>query len=140
MADVKKNIDFDRGVIFATHPQLGLSVYMYVDAPGKYINAFGKEISETLAKEAGFEVERYAKDRRRREMLAKAAQAIDSELESVEEPKAAVVLEKEGFKVLDIGYGRFNVNDPDGNMLNATPLSQELAEKLVERLTEKANA
>lgn len=131
----ERKIDFDRGVIFATHPSLGISVYMYVDKPGHYLNVHGKEIPEQLARECGLDVEKYGKDRRRREMIAKATKAVDDELKEISEDVKELVKEVRGkFKLVDIGYGRFNVRDEEDNVLNATPLSEELANKLIDRL------
>lgn len=140
MVEVKQNpqsklkIDFDRGVIFSQHPSMAVWVYMYVDSPGHYLNAFGNPVPEQLAKEAGFDVEKHAKERKRRERMQEAKDAIDAELAEINEENAVVVKEKGGFKVVDIGLGRHNVLDPDGNRLNPVPLSLDLAEKLVDRL------
>ena len=41
-------IDVNRGVMIKKHPSMGL-VYMYMDKPGVYLNAFGKELPDKIA-------------------------------------------------------------------------------------------
>ena len=135
--DTKIRIDYDRGVIFMTHQPTGANVYMYTDTPGVYLNAFAKPVGDDMAREAGFPVEKYAKEKVRRERMAQAMEAIDSELSKVAEDEHQVLSDVKGFKVIDIGLGRHNVQDPDGNVLNSVPLSIEVANKLVERLVPK---
>ena len=128
-----KRIDYDRGVIFTKHSGTGVEVYMYVDEPGVYINAFEGPVDEKFAKEAGFDTEKYAKQRVYKERMRAAKNAIEAELSKItDEPIVAV--EKAGFKIMDIGVGRFTVHDPQGNVLTPEPLSLEIAEKLVAAL------
>jgi hypothetical protein len=126
-------IDYDRGVLIMTHPGSGMDVYMYVDSPGEYLTAHGKEVNEKIAKEAGYDVEKLGKEKVRLERRRKAAQEIDAEFEI--EGKEEVVQEKEGFKVVAYGYGRHNVIDPDGNKLNNIPLTLDMALKLLSSFT-----
>lgn len=130
-------IDYDRGVSFQLHPKTGMNIYMYKDAPGHYINAFGSPVSDALAREAGFDIERFGKEKIKRERMAIAMGAIERELEAQGDAKPEPVYEKAGFKVYDIGLGRHNVVDPDGNQLNASPLSREIADVLIRELTPK---
>lgn len=130
-------IDYDRGVVFQTHPSTGMNVYMYKSEPGKYINAYGSPLSEKIAQEAGFDTVKYGKEKLKRERMAVAMGAIERELEAVEDAKVEPVYELGGFKIMDIGLGRHNVIDPDGNQLNATPLSREIADILVKELNPK---
>ena len=134
MTEKPKKIDYDRGVTFSLHPTTGMNVYMYKNEPGIYRNAYGAVIPETLAKEAGFPVEKYAKERVRRERVAAAMGAIDEELKEADAQSQNVVVERNGFQVVEFGAGRHNVKDPDGNVLNTIPLTKEVAEKLLERL------
>lgn len=126
-------IDYDRGVIFKTHPTNGMNVYMYVDTPGKYLNAFGTGVEEKLAAEAGFDIEKYGKLRIKGERMATAMKAIEEELEMVDKVET-VVQEQDGFKLIDIGLGRHVLKDPEGNILTTTMLSEEQGKLLLSRL------
>lgn len=132
MKTVRK-IDYDRGVIINNHQASGMDVFMYVDTPGVYLNAHGTEVKESLAQEAGFPVERYARERLRRERMTKAMQAIDAELASIGTVRE-VIAENKGFKAVHIGLGRHRVEDPDGGMLTDQDLTKEQAELLLEKL------
>lgn len=134
----RATINFDRGVIFAEDPASKVNVYMYVDEPGIYRNAFEHIVSDDLARAAGFDVEKYAKDRLYRERMAAAKEAIEVELSKASE--VVEVEERGGFKVLDIGLGRHNVTDPEGRVLNAEPLPKDIASALLKRLVPGAAA
>ncbi len=128
----ERKIDYDRGVIINTHPA-GMDVFMYVDTPGVYLNAHGTEVKEVLAREAGFQVDAFARDRLRRERMAKAMEAINLELETLG-PTREIVADNEGFKVIHIGLGRHRVEDPEGNTLTDQDLTKEQAELLLDKL------
>lgn len=125
-----KNIDYDRGVVKRKHPS-GLELYMYMDEPGTYRNAFGNEVEETLAKEAGFKVDSLRLAKLKKERMAEAMSQIEAELA---DEKREVVKEKDGFKVVSIGLGRHIVEGPDGTSLTDTPIPKEMAETILERL------
>jgi len=134
-----KNIDYDRGVMKRIHPS-GISVYMYVDTPGVYLNAFGSEVAEEMAKTAGFDVGILAKKRLKNERMAAAMSAIEKELQGSEESMEVVVAEREGFTIVDIGIGRHHLKDPDGNVLTPTAQPLEAAKLLMDQLVPKPAA
>lgn len=125
-------IDLDRGVISRSHPSLGMDVYMYVDDPGVYLTAHGTEVALALAEQAGFEVDKYAKQHKIKVAMANAQADV---LAQFNEATTEVLVERNGFKVVDIGLGRCNVLSPDGDLLNKTPVSREQAEILLKHLT-----
>jgi hypothetical protein len=126
----ERKVDYDRGVIINVHPGTGMDVFMYVDAPGKYITAHSNEVSETIAREAGYDVEKLSKERTRLERKLAAAKLIDAELADDKDIEQVVVRERDGWKLVSFGVGRHNVVDPDGNVLNRSPLSLEMGEKI----------
>lgn len=126
-------IDYNRGVMIMTHNASGMNVYMYLDTPGDYLNAFEGPVSEQLAKEAGYDVEKYGKEKIKRIRMAQAKEAIEAELNNADVTNE-VVREKNGFKVVDIGLGRHKVEDPDGNTLTAVYLPKEQAFFLLDQL------
>lgn len=130
----ERKIDYDRGVIIKTHAASGMSVYMYLDQPGVYLDAYERPVSEKLAIEAGYDVQVYGKERIKRERMAQAMLAIEQELADADAQEAKIVSDIAGYKLVDIGLGRFNVVDPDDNVLNVIPLPHEQADLLRKKL------
>jgi hypothetical protein len=130
------NIDLDRGVTLRITGD-GVEVYMYKDTPGVYLNAYGTQVSEQLALRAGFDVERLAKARKRREMMKKAALMIDEELDQDDVRTKKVIVERNGFTVTSIGLGRHIIEDPDGLKITERPLTKEEAVALFDELVPK---
>lgn len=131
----ERKIDYDRGVIIQTEPGTGMDVFMYIDSPGKFINAHGSAVPDKIAAAAGYDVEKLGKERLRRERKAAANAIIDKELNDDNELDEKDVKEFEGWKVVSIGLGRHNVKDPDGNVLNAMHLPLEGAMRLFEAMS-----
>lgn len=125
-------IDYDRGVQKRHHGS-GLEIYMYVDAPGVYLNSHGTEVSEALAQQAGYPTEDLGRQRVMKERMAQATEAIAREM-GIAPKEKKVVKEKGGFKVIDIGIGRHQIEDPDGAVLTPQPLPLEQATRLLEEL------
>lgn len=119
-------IDYDRGIHKRSVDALGLDVYMYVDTPGVYLNAHGTEVSEDIARKAGFPVDDHLKQRKLKERLAAARKKILEEADAVQEKK--VVKERRGFKIVDIGLDRYQVISPDDDVLTKQPQSKREAE------------
>ena len=137
------NINYDRGVMKQIDKVTGVAVYMYVNDPGRYLNAHGTEVSESLAKAAGYDVTTLAKKRLMKQKMAAAMKAIQAEVELADHdqgPEKQVKAEKDGFKVVDLGVGRFQVEDPDGGVLNSVPLPEPQAMILLQQLTGGAAA
>lgn len=122
-------IDYDRGVIIQSHHS-GMDVFMYVDTPGVFLTAHGKDVSEQIAAEAGYDVAKLMKERIRRERIDQATKLISKELEDEKDLVENVVEEREGWKLVSTGLGRHNVVDPDGNILNRSPLVLDSAKRL----------
>lgn len=125
------NIDYDRGVIINTHKTTGMDVFMYVDDPGKFLNAHSKAVSDELAAEAGFDVEKLGRDRVKKERKEQAVALIDAELADDKDVKEEVVAESNGYKIITTGLGRHHVVDPDGNRLTNFPVMLDVATKLM---------
>ena len=128
----EKTIDLDRGVIICNH-SAGFNVYMYVDTPGVYLNAYGAEVPIGIASEAGFDTERNGKLRQRRERMAKAMQEIEKDLALVDRVHE-VLMEQAGLKLVHVGFERYIIEDADGNNLTKQPLTKEQGENLLPRL------
>ena len=122
-------IDYDRGVVKRVHPK-GVEVYMYKDTPGVYLNAHGIEVAESMARTAGFPIDRYMLARRKKEMMTKAMETIEAELHSDAGGERTVVKQRKGFNLVRVGLGRHIIEDPDGNNLTPMPLTKEEGEIL----------
>lgn len=126
-------IDLNRGVEVRKHKASGMSVYMYRDTPGVYLNAFAKEVPEKLAAEAGFPIKEYAKRRTAKERLANAMDAIEAELAITGETRK-ILASRGGYEVLAVGLGRARILDDDGNSLTEEPMAEDYALKLLTEL------
>lgn len=129
------NIDYDRGVMKMDDAATGVSVYMYLDDPGRYLNAHGTEVGVDLARRAGFDVDKQVKERQLKKRLAEAYAKIHSEMQ-MGEASRIVVREKGGFAIRDIGLGRHELVSPDGDVLTdpEKPLPLEQANALLDQL------
>lgn len=122
-------IDLNRGVECRFERVTGMEVYMYFDEPGKFFSAHGTPLPDSLAKSCGYDVEKLAKVRLKKERQAQAIAALDAEFAeggAVNE----LVAEADGFKMIHIGYERYNVTDADANVLNPRALTRPEAEAL----------
>jgi hypothetical protein len=128
MAD--RVIDYDRGAVIKQEPNSGMDVFMYVDAPGEYLNAHGTVVPDTLARQAGYDIDRLAKEKLKNERKALAASLIDNEFQNTGEAQEIIDI-RDGWRLVGIGHGQYLVRDPDDNILNKNPLPMEAAQKLV---------
>lgn len=128
MAD--RVIDYDRGVIINVHKQTGMDVFMYVDSPGKFADAHGNPVPDSIAAESGYDTEKLGKERLRLERKRQANALIDKELADEADTVEKTLSERNGFKLVTIGLGRHNVRDPEGNILNSQPMAKEPAQRL----------
>jgi hypothetical protein len=129
-------IDLDRGAMTCTHPSLGIAIYMYLDDPGVYLTEHGNvlENGETLAEQAGFDVAKFAKQRKIRAAMKNANDKIMREFN---ESTTKVLAERNGFKIVDLGLDRCNVLSPDGDVLNKAPIPRAQADILLDHLAPK---
>lgn len=131
-------IDFDRGVQIQRQnlDNGGMYIYMYIDTPGVYLNAHGKEVPEALAREVGFDVDKHRKARIKREKMSEYMNQVEAELEMLSEAGEEVVLhELGGYKVVQINEDSANVFTTEGDKLNSVALPISKAVALLEKLT-----
>lgn len=128
-----KGFDLNRGVLITRHAS-GMYVGMYFDAPGQYVSELGTEVPEKLAREAGIDTERYAKERLRRERMAQAADIINAELDGGALDEAEIVREASGLRLTRLPGGNMRVTDAEGNALHPLPLAPSTAESLFAQL------
>jgi hypothetical protein len=91
-------------------------------------------VPDAIAAEAGFDVERWGKLRRKQLAQRKAMEAIDAEY--LTSTSRRVVAEEGEYRVVEIEPGYCNVEFDDGTVLNARgPVSMEIAMRRFQELT-----
>ncbi len=124
-------IDYDRGVQIQTH-RSGVDVYMYIDDPGVYLNAYGTPVSEQLAKEAGYDTERWSRQKLAKDLIAKAKSEIEAQISGTSGFVQKVVLSAGGFDVVAVNdYGGHVVKAPDGQVLTPYAMPFEACKALL---------
>jgi hypothetical protein len=127
-------IDVDAGYSIKELPD-GTRIFMHKAHPGTYLNASGEEISEAIAKQAGFDTERYRRERTRSDKMAEAQAVIEQELTAHQAtPEASVVAERNGYRLLDVGYSRFQVTLDDGTPVTPKAVTLPLARSIFAKL------
>lgn len=124
-------IDLDEGYSIRIHPVMGMDIYMKKSEPGVFLNGHGDEIAAQLAAEAGFPVEMLLKEKERLAKIGEASAAINKLYADAREK---VVKQRRGYALVDIGYGRFVVKDPQGHALNANPVAEAVAGQLFDQV------
>ena len=130
---ITRKIDYNRGVHIMIHAGMGMDIFMYVDDPGVYFNAHGMPVVEELARQAGFPVDEYRKEREIRRRKSEAAEAIDAEFER-QATEPVLHAERAGFKIMNMGVGRFKVYGPEGEELHKNYLPEDVAVGLLDKL------
>jgi len=126
-------IDLDRGVLIRKVRNANMKIFMYLDTPGEYFNVHGKEVPIQLASAAGFETEKYAKEKYKRDKMAEFRYKMEQELDiEAEGAPAKVLAERAGYKVVETALGYANVFDPDGLKLNERPITEAEAKLLLD--------
>ena len=123
-----EGIDRNRGVTIRTDPNTGAQVFMYKAEPGVFLSAFGTVVSDRLARTAGFDVKTLTRERDKRTAMAKSLEKIEAEFDDGNKAgQRKVVTDIKGFKLLKLPYGRYSVEDPEGNVLNTKHMTKEEA-------------
>ncbi|MCA1493857.1 hypothetical protein I6F11_23395 [Ensifer sp. NBAIM29] len=115
-------------------PELGM-IGMAKDEPGIYYDINGNVVSEAIARAVGHDV---VKNERIRFLSEKRKQLDDelrAEMLQAVGKSNPVLVEKDGFGVVELAHGRFNVVDLDHKPINPVPLTQEEAVRLFKLLT-----
>ena len=116
-----------RGISCWKHKGSGQYVYMYNSEPGIYLTEQGTPVSEDMAREAGADTEKYAKQRKKEQALAAALAEIEAATDGAAGPGNSVILEKDGWKLVSVSLGNTVLFDPDGTKLTATPFRSRQA-------------
>lgn len=132
---MREAIDVRRGVNIRRHRGQMMYIYMYFDDPGIYYNKHGHEVPATLAAEAGFEVDKYAKERYKKARMAEFKSKLELELTAAEDaPTDTVLKERGGFKLVKLGEKHGKVFDESGQPMNDRPVLLSDAEALFNHL------
>jgi len=109
----------------------GMSIYMYNDDPGVFLNERGAVVSEAIAAQAGYDVASLAKVRRRKLAIAKAQAGVDAEYAT--EENSNIISERGEYRLVEVAAGHFQIHfvEEDGK---GSPLSGVLTHKAAEKL------
>lgn len=114
----------------------GLTVYMYKSEPGIYYDVHGRLVPEGLAGMAGFEVEKNAKLRNKRDAMAKFEKRLAQELAIETEDEEVVIVEEGDWKVVALPMERAKIVDKaTGEAVTAVPMPRADALVLLAHLT-----
>lgn len=120
------------------HTRDGIAILMKHTLPGVFFDEHGNEVGPAIAKQAGFDTKALGLERKKREAIAKVTAEMEAEYARTA-TVWAVCAEKNGYKLVSIGLGRFNIYGPgdDKNPLNTKgPFTdKKLAERTFEGLT-----
>lgn len=129
-------IDVNRGVEIHRDTATGIRVYMYIDKPGEYLNAFAKPVSPEFAKKAGFPVEAQLRQKIARDKIADFTAKMAAELDVTNlTDTAEVLVERDGYRVLKMPYGNALVVGEDNEKLTPAPVPEQAALELLEALS-----
>lgn len=121
-------IDLDRGVSIRTHRK-GFRVCMYKSEPGIFYDANGVEVDVSLAKEAGFDVERLTRERLKMKAIEQAKKKVEAEfMERTEE--VTKVLSSAEPVVKHVAFGKYAIFEGDDRITDL--MTKEQANELLE--------
>lgn len=115
----------------------GIGVNMFWARPGEYFDDMGRVMPDQLAEMAGYDIKRLGQEKAKLDAMGVAQREIEAQFYSSAERK--VVLERDGYLLVDIGIGRFNIEfGADGTLMNAQgPLSEDIARVVFDKLAPK---
>lgn len=111
----------------------GIAVYMYWNQPGVYYGDHGNELPEAMAKAARYDVEKFRRERQKREALGAASVAIEKEFAASN--TRDVVLEREQYKLLRIADELYIIEYEDGTKMTPNPLPEDIARRVFDQLS-----
>lgn len=132
-------LDLNRGVITKFHPS-GIKVNMYLDDPGTYLDDKGEQIDSKFAEQAGFNVERDRREKRKQLMLDQYKERLEREMKTEEEAIADAMSQSGKYDVRPIGGGQYALFDKDGVRVTRAPMSKADIEMLLGPLPDLPDA
>lgn len=129
-------LDLDRGVTMKQswlNPEVG-TIGMYKDDPGKYFDANGNEVSEAIARLAGFDTEALARIRFLNQKRSEFEQEMMAEYRKAAGKAQTVLASNGSFSVVQGSNGRADVVDISGQKINPNALTEAEAMRLLSML------
>lgn len=126
-------INYNRGVEIRKAKN-GADVYMYIDAPGVYYNANELPVHEDAAASAGFPIEENKLLYKRQMRQAEVMKLLDEEFNTQNSGDVTVVKELGGYTYINIGADRYQIKDPDGELMSKRPMSKAEADFTWEKM------
>lgn len=130
-------IDLNRGVTHRKHPQ-GFNVYMYKDRPGDYYDAHEKPLSDKIASDAGFDVQRLKIEAQKLAMKSDAMASIEAQFVQQSAMLDTLIerVQPGGeYAVRDLGRGKWQIESADGEFLLDDATDEKTARGLLAQVT-----
>lgn len=128
-----KGIDWNAGVTSKLHGKTGIWINMYKNEPGIFYDMRGGLVSDTLARECGFDVAKLKREADRKGKVSDAMQSIEAEFSDADERE--VLFAKGDYKVIAAAKGFADIFDVEGNMMNNVKMKRSEALRVAEELT-----
>ena len=120
-------INLDRGVMQRFHAR-GMKISMYLDDPGTYLTETGEPIPAELAAEAGFDTDKYKREKIKQTKVAAFKAQLEREM-AVEEDAIAQAISGSGkVDVRHIGGGQYAIFSAAGERMTKVAMSRADAE------------
>lgn len=111
------------GVVIRKDPTTGADVFMYRNDPGVYYSSNGIEVSPALARAAGFDVERLAAEKIKKQKMRDFEAKWNADIQVA---TRRVVAKRGMFNLVDLGGNRYIVEDIEGQNLTANKQASTL--------------
>lgn len=112
------------------HPGLGWEILMYSDEPGVYYSPDGRQVSQKMAEDAGYDVAAMRRQKQRTEKLKASQDEIAREFKDLE---GGIAYEVGDYQVVKGSRDRFSIRTADGPV-SAQPFSFEEAKRYADLL------
>lgn len=127
-------VDLNRGVTKRKHPA-GVQILMYKDVPGEYFDINDEPVSESMARAAGYDVDRLETERKKREKIEAARRDIEEEFEAQSKVMEQLLDSRsESYAARHVGGGKYGIFDAEGTRLTHRPMNKAEAEGLIKKL------
>ncbi len=134
MSDPDVKINLNRGVTMRKEPASGITVCMYKDQPGIFMDLKEKLLPTSFAKDAGFDIKALEKQKDYNKAIGEAQDSLSKEYSGVEEKE--VLITEGPFEAKKAAHGTADVYR-DGEKMNVFAMKQNEAINLVKKLSEQ---
>lgn len=126
-------VDLNRGVTKRLHPS-GFAVCMYKDQPGVYLDASGREVSDEIARSAGFDIDLLARAKAKADKMAEARAKIEAEFAEKEKLiEDEINADAKRYEVRHVAFGKYAIFEGD-EAVTKKSLTKDEAQALLKQM------